>query len=70
MVLSDESALLKKTKVPHDAPTDWSCFSVTPRVDQSEMFAAVYTALGAGKAVGIFPEGGSHDQPSLMPLKV
>ena len=33
------------------------------------MFSAVYDTLAAGKAVGIFPEGGSHDQPSLLPLK-
>lgn len=48
----------------------WSTYTVTPRVDQSAMFNAVSEALFAGKSVGIFPEGGSHDQPSLLPLKV
>ena len=33
------------------------------------MFNAVSEALIGGKSVGIFPEGGSHDQPSLLPLK-
>ena len=33
------------------------------------MFNAVHEALHSGKAVGIFPEGGSHDRPSLLPLK-
>jgi glycerol-3-phosphate O-acyltransferase / dihydroxyacetone phosphate acyltransferase len=34
-----------------------------------EMFAAVHTALAGGSAVGIFPEGLSHSNPSLAPLK-
>lgn len=34
-----------------------------------ETFSAVHAALGHGSAVGIFPEGISHDQPSLVPLK-
>jgi 1-acyl-sn-glycerol-3-phosphate acyltransferase len=32
-------------------------------------FAAVTNALAAGAAVAIFPEGTSHDAPSLAPLK-
>ena len=35
----------------------------------SEMFSAVRDALAAGSAVGIFPEGISHSEPSLSPLK-
>jgi glycerol-3-phosphate O-acyltransferase / dihydroxyacetone phosphate acyltransferase len=34
-----------------------------------DAFAAVHTALAEGSAVGIFPEGISHDQPSLAPIK-
>jgi 1-acyl-sn-glycerol-3-phosphate acyltransferase len=34
-----------------------------------ETFRAVHAALAAGAAVGIFPEGVSHDNPSLVPLK-
>jgi 1-acyl-sn-glycerol-3-phosphate acyltransferase len=34
-----------------------------------EMFRAVHDALGHGAAVGIFPEGMSHNEPSLAPLK-
>ncbi|HEY7407666.1 MAG TPA: lysophospholipid acyltransferase family protein [Gemmatimonadaceae bacterium] len=34
-----------------------------------EMFRAVHDALAAGAAVGIFPEGLSHSDPSLAPLK-
>lgn len=34
-----------------------------------DMFRAVYAALGDGAAVGIFPEGLSHSEPALAPLK-
>jgi glycerol-3-phosphate O-acyltransferase/dihydroxyacetone phosphate acyltransferase len=34
-----------------------------------EMFRAVHEALAKGAAVGIFPEGRSHSEPSLAPLK-
>lgn len=34
-----------------------------------EMFAAVFRELGRGAAVGIFPEGISHSEPSLSELK-
>jgi glycerol-3-phosphate O-acyltransferase/dihydroxyacetone phosphate acyltransferase len=34
-----------------------------------EMFRAVHEALSRGAAVGIFPEGLSHNEPSLAPLK-
>ncbi|MGQ0713527.1 MAG: 1-acyl-sn-glycerol-3-phosphate acyltransferase [Gemmatimonadaceae bacterium] len=34
-----------------------------------EMFRAVHAALAGGSAVGIFPEGLSHSDPSIAPLK-
>ncbi len=34
-----------------------------------EMFAAVYAALAEGEAVCLFPEGISHNEPQLQPLK-
>ena len=34
-----------------------------------EMFRAVHTALAEGAAIAIFPEGISHSQPSVTPLK-
>ncbi|KAI3004935.1 hypothetical protein CAN33_0027100 [Aspergillus niger] len=44
-------------------------FKAAPHIDQSKMFASVYSELVAGGCIGIFPEGGSHDRPSLLPLK-
>lgn len=46
-----------------------TAFKVAPHIDQSQMFDAVYRGLEAGGCIGIFPEGGSHDRPSLLPLK-
>ncbi|KAJ6108236.1 hypothetical protein N7523_009559 [Penicillium sp. IBT 18751x] len=46
-----------------------SKFKVAPHVDQTAVYEAVFARLNAGGCVGIFPEGGSHDRPSLLPLK-
>jgi len=35
----------------------------------TDMFGAVYASLSRGAAVGIFPEGESHSEPSLVALK-
>lgn len=34
-----------------------------------DSFREVYAALAAGSAVGIFPEGTSHSEPSMVPLR-
>jgi glycerol-3-phosphate O-acyltransferase/dihydroxyacetone phosphate acyltransferase len=46
-----------------------TAYRVAPHVDQSEMYDAVFRSLSGGGCIGIFPEGGSHDRPSLLPLK-
>ena len=46
-----------------------SKFKTAPKVDQTEVYDAVFDRLRAGGAVGIFPEGGSHDRTELLPLK-
>ncbi|HEU0013986.1 MAG TPA: 1-acyl-sn-glycerol-3-phosphate acyltransferase [Longimicrobium sp.] len=40
-----------------------------PKVATEDTFRAVHAALAEGAAVGIFPEGMSHSEPSLVPLK-
>ena len=66
-VESDERCTLR---APLKPPTDeYVPYKVMPHVDQSLMFTEVYSALLKGRAVGIFPEGGSHDRASLLPLK-
>ncbi|KAF8636629.1 hypothetical protein AX17_003438 [Amanita inopinata Kibby_2008] len=44
-------------------------FQRLPFLDQSEMYRHVYDCLKRGGAIGIFPEGGSHDRTDLLPLK-
>eukprot|EP01059_Diplonema_ambulator_P001716 TRINITY_DN11448_c0_g2_i1.p1 TRINITY_DN11448_c0_g2~~TRINITY_DN11448_c0_g2_i1.p1 ORF type:complete len:628 (+),score=133.13 TRINITY_DN11448_c0_g2_i1:997-2880(+) len=44
-------------------------FKAHPRIDQHEMFEAVFHKLAKGGCIGIFPEGGSHDQTALLPMK-
>lgn len=44
-------------------------FKVMPYFDQSKVYRRVHQALADGECIGIFPEGGSHDQPELLPLK-
>lgn len=44
-------------------------FKVAPHVDQAAVYNAVFERLRTAGCIGIFPEGGSHDRPSLLPLK-
>ncbi|PLN85226.1 putative glycerol-3-phosphate acyltransferase Sct1 [Aspergillus taichungensis] len=46
-----------------------SKFKVSPHVDQTAVYNAVFARLNAGGCIGIFPEGGSHDRTTLLPLK-
>jgi glycerol-3-phosphate O-acyltransferase/dihydroxyacetone phosphate acyltransferase len=46
-----------------------SKFKAAPHVDQSAVYEAVFGRLLGGGCIGIFPEGGSHDRPDLLPLK-
>lgn len=56
---------------PSDQAPDFkgSKFKVAPHVDQTAVYNAVFGRLNAGGCVGIFPEGGSHDRTTLLPLK-
>lgn len=44
-------------------------YKTAPKMDQTQVYDAVFDRLSSGGAVGIFPEGGSHDRPELLPLK-
>lgn len=44
-------------------------YKTAPKVDQTEVYNAVFDRLSVGGCIGIFPEGGSHDRPELLPLK-
>jgi glycerol-3-phosphate O-acyltransferase / dihydroxyacetone phosphate acyltransferase len=53
-----------------DVPTESVAFDVLPKIDHKVVFSRVLEKLASGGAVGIFPEGGSHDRTDLLPLKV
>lgn len=67
-VTSDTELILDS---PSDSVEPGANFSYTvlPKVDQSCMYDRVYKGLRRGQALGIFPEGGSHDRTDLLPLK-
>ncbi|BGP13962.1 hypothetical protein JCM10213_005545 [Rhodosporidiobolus nylandii] len=73
-VVSDTELRLKKEFAKKaveglKAKPEGVSFKVLPHVDQSSMYSAVYQKLTDGGAIGIFPEGGSHDRTDLLPLK-
>ena len=45
-------------------------YDVLEFIDQGIVFGKVHEALAKGSCIGIFPEGGSHDNTDLLPLKV
>ncbi|KAK5963035.1 bifunctional glycerol-3-phosphate/glycerone-phosphate O-acyltransferase GPT2 PWA37_004734 [Arxiozyma heterogenica] len=48
---------------------DGTNFKYAKKVDNSKVFQNVFNHLHSSGTVGIFPEGGSHDRPSLLPIK-
>ncbi|KAI8926826.1 hypothetical protein BC831DRAFT_511395 [Entophlyctis helioformis] len=46
-----------------------TAYKIVPHVDQSLMYGEVTKRLHEQGCVGIFPEGGSHDRPEMLPLK-
>ncbi|KAI5954112.1 hypothetical protein CANMA_004951 [Candida margitis] len=77
-IFDDEQLLLKK---PFTSPREeiqeriddklqnGTEFKIAPHIDNHVVFQNVFTHLNDGKVLGIFPEGGSHDRPDLLPLK-
>lgn len=45
-------------------------YKTAPKIDQTEVYSHVFEHLKHGHSIGIFPEGGSHDRPHLLPLKL
>jgi glycerol-3-phosphate O-acyltransferase/dihydroxyacetone phosphate acyltransferase len=44
-------------------------YYILPKIDQKQVFKGTLDALNAQKVIGIFPEGGSHDQTKLIEIK-
>ena len=47
----------------------WCNYDILGFVDQTKTFSKANEALGKGENMIIFPEGGSHDNTDLLPLK-
>eukprot|EP01125_Pyxidicula_operculata_P015143 TRINITY_DN5114_c0_g1_i1.p1 TRINITY_DN5114_c0_g1~~TRINITY_DN5114_c0_g1_i1.p1 ORF type:complete len:583 (+),score=102.51 TRINITY_DN5114_c0_g1_i1:48-1796(+) len=65
-VESDEKLVLHSA---FKKPYEKASYLFYPKVDQNVVYATVEERLGAGRCVGIFPEGGSHDRTELLPIK-
>lgn len=68
-VISDTEVRLTLAVSDEEAVTVPTAYKFSRRIDHSEMYACVYQTLEQGHCIGIFPEGGSHDRTSLLPLK-
>lgn len=73
-IVSDTEIMLKKefrvpTAAGQLATKGGTRYKRAPKVDQTEVYDAVFHRLNSGGCVGIFPEGGSHDRTELLPLK-
>mgnify|MGYP005992234445 CR=1 FL=1 len=64
--LGDGSPLVERCQGEENKCT----YEIMAHIDQSAMFTKVHSALANGQCIGIFPEGGSHDNTDLLPLKV
>jgi glycerol-3-phosphate O-acyltransferase/dihydroxyacetone phosphate acyltransferase len=66
----DDDGNFTNTQLKGPAPGfEGTSYKTAPKVDQTKVYDAVFDRLSAGGAVGIFPEGGSHDRTELLPLK-
>ncbi|GMH71033.1 hypothetical protein TL16_g05552 [Triparma laevis f. inornata] len=50
-------------------PKEGCEYKILPKIDQKQVFNKVFQVLAKNGTIGIFPEGGSHDQGHLIPLK-
>ncbi|RNF21916.1 glycerol-3-phosphate acyl transferase [Trypanosoma conorhini] len=68
-VNSDTELELTMPVMPSNVVGQPTPFRISRRIDHSVMYTSVYETLQNGECIGIFPEGGSHDRTSLLPLK-
>ncbi|KAF8276184.1 putative glycerol-3-phosphate acyltransferase [Trypanosoma cruzi] len=68
-IISNTELELTMPVLASNVVTQPTAFRVSRRIDHSTMYASVYQTLQKNQCIGIFPEGGSHDRTSLLPLK-
>jgi glycerol-3-phosphate O-acyltransferase / dihydroxyacetone phosphate acyltransferase len=69
--LTGRQLVVPDGKTEKDMPKKFqgTSFEIAPKIDQKGVYEAVFSSLSKGRCVGIFPEGGSHDRPDLLPFK-
>lgn len=67
--IDDAGNLFDSGNENKSANYEGTSFKIAPKVDQTEVYDAVFERLMSGGCIGIFPEGGSHDRTELLPLK-
>lgn len=67
--ITDDGKFTGTTSENSSSDFQGSKFKFAPHVDQTAVYKAVFGRLSHGGCIGIFPEGGSHDRPELLPLK-
>ena len=70
-VHSDTEALVRYNTSDEQrlSEAEFSSYKIIPHADQKVMFENCIRCLSKDGAIGIFPEGGSHDRTQLLPLK-
>ncbi|ORC93301.1 putative glycerol-3-phosphate acyltransferase [Trypanosoma theileri] len=68
-IRSDTEVQLTMPLLPGNIVSQPVPFKISRRIDHSTMYSSVYQTLQNNQCIGIFPEGGSHDRTSLLPLK-
>ncbi|CCD26246.1 bifunctional glycerol-3-phosphate/glycerone-phosphate O-acyltransferase GPT2 NDAI_0H00720 [Naumovozyma dairenensis CBS 421] len=73
-VVDDETIILSspfKSSNPkvREYLEEGTTFKYAKPIDNTQVFQNVFDHLHTKGCVGIFPEGGSHDRPSLLPIK-
>ena len=66
LVIRKEFKSLDKVKV---LLTNGTAYKRADKIDQKQVYQMVFDHLLDDGCIGIFPEGGSHDRPDLLPLK-
>ncbi|GMH98277.1 hypothetical protein TrST_g981 [Triparma strigata] len=66
----DNEIMLAPLREPKASVPGGGCdYKILPKIDQKVVFDKVFKVLAKNGTIGIFPEGGSHDQGHLIPLK-
>jgi len=71
-IVSDTELILKypfENGVELLTQEEGSKYRFSPFVDQHVVYSKVFHRLNSNRCIGIFPEGGSHDRSTFLPLK-